>query len=338
MTGSPRNKQYWHISPRKAMILSFATGLFLTMAIIAIEISTFMGEIPFEKYLSIDGILFSIIVMTFSLIELYLLAEIGIRATATIIATGISEFENMDEPLLSSLARASMDIDEPHQQPLGLNPAQFVKKRRQLLLTVIWRIKSSATNFIAKQIFKRLLSRSALRAFSAFFAAPVIGFWNAWGMYLALAEVRHRIVGRRICEQIMAYLDSRLPSGSPAWEFITRIVALRIIHFGTYNVNLEYLISELRSRSEEGKFIFPDSLEVSIYSSDFLDLLSKDEAIILKKCALFVFALKRQASTLDEKYVLRSLDISVEEVEKIKHGFSLSIWAAATNKAAAAFA
>ena len=320
MTGGHGGKKSWRISPSGAKVLSFCAGFFLTAAIVAIEIAIFGTQIPFEKIPTVDGLLFAFIALALTLLELYLLAEIAIRATATVIANMMSEKEAREDPLFSSLARAALEIREPRHQPFGLNPSQFVKKRRQLLLAAIWKGKAFATSFLAKQIVKRLLPRSVFRTYSALVAAPVIGFWNVWGMHIVLAEVHHRIGGRRICEYVMVSLDEHLPDGSAAWGIMTRIVALRIIHFGAYNVNLDYLISELHSRSQAGKFTFPESFETDDDIADFFNCIPENEAAVLKKCALLTFAIKRQAFTSEEQAIFRNLGIPVEELERVKKG------------------
>ncbi len=156
------------------------------------------------------------------LIELYLLFIIALKAVHE-----VSELVNMrrysDEfleagpfSITNILSRAALELHDPELHILGIDPFKRVSKRNLLLLGLLYKIKITLTNFIAKFILLHTVGPVVGMGLVAggisinYIAVPVECFWNGVVILRVIREARLRLFGFALCHHIA---DSILEEG-----------------------------------------------------------------------------------------------------------------------------
>jgi hypothetical protein len=164
---------------------------------------------------------------------------------------------------------------------------------------------------------RKLLARTGFRAYSSLVAAPVTGFWDAWVMGVTLREAKTRISGRMLAMKLLEYMKENYPihdDDNPACEYLIRLIAVRLVLFEEYNVNLDYLIAEV---SELYAVKFNGLKDVSDTQLLLLSRqgLTENQLAELSDITRALFALKRKRLSDIEKQLLDQLNIPVHQVK-----------------------
>ncbi len=187
----------------------------------------------------------------FAVAEIAFLIWNALDATSrTARMTGVRDWTRLDRPL----ARAALELPNPRDGHPAVDPLRESSKLALLVLTLLYKAKLAATNFILKQLFKRMLGRAAVRGFLPFVAVPVTAVWNVIVTLRILRQARVRAVGPRAVEQAVALLfprtsEGEAPSLSAAEsEAVLRAVGSAIVRTRDLHPNLEHLLHELERR------------------------------------------------------------------------------------------
>jgi hypothetical protein len=112
-----------------------------------------------------------------------------------------------DVALADALARAALELPNPIDLNVGVNPHRESQKWRLVLASLAYKAKVGVTNFVVKLVVRRLLGRVAVRgvlgALVPFVAVPVTALWNAVVAWLVLREARIRAMGPSAVDELL---------------------------------------------------------------------------------------------------------------------------------------
>lgn len=294
---------------RLSLAASFIIGFLLTVGLVLVEVFYFPDMSNALNDLTGLAIFIAANIVLVGL-EFYALFKIGFYSVALYIKH--SGLDVHQPELKLSLSRAILEIPEPGIHRLGLDPYKNRKKSHYLML-VLYKMKTFATSFLAKLVVRKLLARTGFRAYSSLIAAPVTGFWDAWVMGVTLREARTRISGRLFASALLSYLkdnDKAAQLSDSMYECLIRLVAVRLVLFEEYNVNLDYLIAGL-AKQHSVRF---DSFQNLADSQTLLSIVNQLEAAEreqIEPIILFIFALKRKRLSEEEISLLNGLNLEL---------------------------
>ncbi|PZR12782.1 MAG: hypothetical protein DI536_14535 [Archangium gephyra] len=158
--------------------------------------------------------------------------------------------ETSDEALIDGLARAALELPNPVDLGVGVNPHREAQKWRLVLASLAYKAKVGVTNFLTKLLIRRLLSRVALRSYLPFVALPVTAFWNAIVTWRVLREARIRALGPSAIEELVnvVFTDAHLISAQAKLSAM-RAVACAIVRTQDLHPNLVRLLSSVSKRA-----------------------------------------------------------------------------------------
>ncbi len=301
---SHKNVSYLQAT-RISWLVSFLIGFLLTGALITIEIYYFPSMHDSKENLAGLGIYFLANILLVGL-EFYMLFKVGFRCVAFYIYKSTLDLQQGELKL--SLSRAILEIPEPGMNRYGLDPYKYRHKSHYVVL-ILYKLKAFATTFLAKVLVRKLLARSGFRVYSAFVAAPVTGFWDAWVMGVTLREARIRISGRLYVISVLKYLDDRDAITNELKCFMVRLVAVRLVMFGEYNINLDYFITMLDESTNSPIELIEDVSSVEELKNRF-SRLNDQEKDIGRRVASILLAFKRKKLSIHEKRLMKDLSIS----------------------------
>ena len=123
------------------------------------------------------------------------------RAISSI--AGLSLLTREVEQLVArGLSRAALEIPNPRQPIHGIDPYARVPRWKLVAYALLYRIKIGATSFVLRVLLRRILSRAALRVFIPLVAIPVYATWNALIARWVMREVRIRVAGPLVVQQL----------------------------------------------------------------------------------------------------------------------------------------
>lgn len=158
--------------------------------------------------------------------------------------------ESSDEALIDALARAALELPNPVDLTAGVNPHREAKKWRLVLISLAYKAKVGVTNFVAKLLLRRVLSRVALRGLLPFVALPVTAMWNGIVMWLVLREARIRAMGPSAIEELVKVVFDDAPELSAQGRLsAVRAVASAIVRTQDLHPNLVRLLSTVGRRA-----------------------------------------------------------------------------------------
>jgi hypothetical protein len=151
--------------------------------------------------------------------------------------------------VLTSLARAALEVPNPPTSAFGVNPHREANKLLLVGAAVLYKLKVSATNVFLKQVVRRALGRAAVRSILPFVAIPGTALWDFLVCRVVLREARVRIFGPSLAGDVV---DRLLPAGhvvSPALaEALLRAAASCVVRTADLHPNLESLLTALVAR------------------------------------------------------------------------------------------
>jgi hypothetical protein len=247
----------------------------------------------------------------FIFIEFYFLFKIGFFIVAKLIYTlhnlkhtNQLDIDIKDREFIDSLVRVSLEKPEPKRIKFNLDPYKY-KSKNYILMSIIYKLKVTLTNFVAKLILKRVLSRSALRGFVSLIAIPITGFLNAYVVKRKIDEVKMSLVSRVVIYKLLNNLKNKKLSDDEK-ALILQVTAYRYLLYSEYNQNIDTLLSMIID------MLSIDNYNDVIKESKLLELNSSDKIVdnnYIKEYTIAIFAMKYNSFTSFEKEFLDSLDI-----------------------------
>lgn len=158
-----------------------------------------------------------------------------------------------DEALIDSLARAALELPNPVDLGLGVNPHREAKKWQLLAASLAYKAKIGVTNFVLKLLIRRVLGRVLVRGalrYLPFVSLPVTAAWNGVVTFLVLREARIRAIGPSAAGELMDLLFGELPVLSPEGRLsAVRAVACAIVRTQDLHPNLVRLLTAVGERA-----------------------------------------------------------------------------------------
>lgn len=193
--------------------------------------------------------------------------------------------KSSDEALIDALARAALELPNPVDSRVGVNPHREAKKWRLILISLAYKAKVGVTNFVAKLLIRRVLSRVALRGLLPFVALPVTAMWNGIVMWMVLREARIRAMGPSAIEDLVNAIFGDAPALSEQGKLsLVRAVASAIVSTQDLHPNLVRLLSSVaRHAGDTGKNELDD---VGLFLSNLKNLEAAEVKVSLQVLAV----------------------------------------------------
>ena len=161
--------------------------------------------------------------------------------------------ESSDEALIDALARAALELPNPVDLQVGVNPHREAKKWQLVLISLAYKAKVGVTNFVVKLLVRRVLGRVMVRGalrYLPFVSLPVTALWNGVVTWLVLREARIRAMGPSAVEELVKAVFDDAPTLSPAGRLSAmRAVASAIVRTQDLHPNLVRLLSVVARRA-----------------------------------------------------------------------------------------
>ncbi len=291
----------WH---KLAIFGAAVVGFFFSGLVAIFEIKYFEDPWSLEGPWVRNHLIYWSAAIGFTVIETYFLIKIGLEAVARFVVTSQ---EPHDEASRRAMCRAVIELPEPELISHGLNPRIYNERSSKLLWYIAYKLKYMASNFVAKMIARRILTRSGFRGYAPLVAAPVVALWNAWVMHIVLTEAKHRVVGKFLTDELSRKVEQLSEQDQ---ELFDDVLAHRFVAWGRYDHNLHLLIAA----------------RVTKQGSDDMPLCDKDTfakraptcSDSVRKLATVVLAYKRGFFNKHEKELLSYLRISKGEIKKVR--------------------
>lgn len=187
-----------------------------------------------------------------AVLEIAFLSWDALRSVhAMSVAAGVITDERFErQQVLTSLARAALEVPNPPTTAHGLDAYRETSKAVLVAAALVYKLKVSATNVVLKQVVRRALGRAALRSWLVpFVAVPVTALWNAVVSALVLREARVRIFGPSLAHDVVARLLPPDAALSPLLaEALPRAVGACVVRSADAHPNLEQLLDAVVRR------------------------------------------------------------------------------------------
>jgi hypothetical protein len=169
---------------------------------------------------------------------------------------GIELFGNdrqkSDDALIDSLARAALELPNPVDLGIGVNPHREAKKWQLLAASLAYKAKIGVTNFIIKLLIRRVLGRVLVRGalrYLPFVSLPVTAAWNGIVTFMVLRESRIRAIGPSASGELMGLLFGDTVFSAEGRLSAVRAVAAAIVRTQDLHPNLVRLLSDVGERA-----------------------------------------------------------------------------------------
>jgi hypothetical protein len=216
------------------LMLAFSIGVVFTLPIV-------MYEVYFGIEMHLESLLqYTLIIVLSVTLEFYFLFLLGFATLGYYIAnlhTLNREHRLGSNTLRSSLVRVAMELPEKKIVAYHVDPYEY-KEKRLFFLSLLYKLKVVLTNFVAKFMVRKVLSRSALRVYTPFISAPITGLWDAAIFWQTMKRARYKIVVRYITRMLLEQQRRLLEENIP-------LIQKRYYYFGEYESNLNYLLQNL---------------------------------------------------------------------------------------------
>jgi hypothetical protein len=243
-TDEQLNKKISRIS-RKGIILSAIVGLICVWPTVYVDLLKQHENWKIHYAWTIGVTIISIA------IEFYLLFIITIKAVHE-----VSELINIHahkKDFLQSgpfnvtniLARAALELPDPEMRILGIDPFEQVSKRNLLILGLLYKVRITLTNFVAKFLLRKSFGEIIAGISINYIALPVECFWNGMVIYRVVREARLRLFGFALSNYIADTLvhDHLLEKLSPeAKTGCVRAIGNAVVMARNYHPNMIILL------------------------------------------------------------------------------------------------
>ena len=148
-----------------------------------------------------------------------------------------------------AMARAALELPNPTAAVFGIDPRREASKFGLFVASIVYKAKVSASNFLAKALFRRVLGRALVRAWLPLVAVPVTAAWNGIVAWLILREARVRAMGPSAAEEMTDAFFTEVGDGGLsdlARAAALRAVASSIVRTRDMHPNLVELLHRVR--------------------------------------------------------------------------------------------
>lgn len=157
--------------------------------------------------------------------------------------------DDADRIIALGLSRAAMDMPNPREKMLGVDPYSRLPRWKLLMYTIIYRAKIGATSVVLRVLLRRILARAALRSFIPFAAIGVYAVWNAIIVRWILKQARIRAAGPVAMRDLDRLNEEDRPALTPeSRQLVFRAVGESIVRGQDAHPNYVLLLGQLLDR------------------------------------------------------------------------------------------
>lgn len=288
-----------------------------------------LGPMPEQatllQRLSFWGV-YGIAAIVFAILEIAYLYWDGLRAVRKLsLVAGLDLRADENQEVALALARAALELPNPPEPVLGVNPHREASKAQLLVASIVYKLKISVTTFLFKAMLQRALGRFATRHLLAFAAVPVNALWNGLVCWTVLREARIRVMGPSAALEMLDVVLAKEPTPRP--ELVAAIhhaVGSAIVRTRELHPNHVAMLRAVRQRLGDPM----DGVEIddSVAFLKALPQLQKAERrVVLRVLAAAAILDGRLARAerrlLDEAYAVAELESGVEHIERLRRAF-----------------
>jgi len=223
-----------------------------------------------------------------------------------------------------SMVRAALELPNPPDDLERVNPRKEIAKWQIFLVTMVYKLKATATNFVLKAFLRRIAGRSGLRAAMEFVAVPVFSFWNGLIAYWIMRQARIRAMGPSAVKEFSAFIYAR----ADQYCETAHLAAFRAI--GAAIVRTVDLHPNLISFMKISYTYLGDPGEVELDSSelfiDSLEVLNKEEQDFALRVYILASILdgklaRRERRLLERAYETCGYELDLSGVKQLRRDF-----------------
>jgi hypothetical protein len=157
--------------------------------------------------------IFGALAVVFAIAEIAFLYWDGLRSVRALsMVAGLELHDESNSEVALALARAALELPNPPDSTLGVDPHREANKLQLALASVFYKLKISVTNFLFKAIVTRALGRVVARGLLAFTAIPINAAWNALVCWTVLREARITVMGPSAATEMIDAAFAEAPS------------------------------------------------------------------------------------------------------------------------------
>lgn len=262
-----------------------------------------------------------------TVIEFAVLFWVSIRTVFMISRiTGHNRLED-DNRLLETfipnlLARAALEIPDPVMHILGIDPLARVSKKKLLLLGIMYKLKVTISNVLAKLFLRRVVGKSILRVSVAYISVLITGLWNALILFKVARDARLRLFGNLIAKHIVEkiFTPEKLERlSSTARRGCMQAVGNSVVIAQRYHPNMVILLLRLSSYLNIAEGIDFDKWEAFL---ETLGAVSSEERYFLLDLLCIATAFDGRVSRLEKRVLHQAFgeytDIYFKRIFKLK--------------------
>lgn len=223
-----------------------------------------------------------------------------------------------------TMVRAALELPNPPDDLDRVNPRKEIAKWHILLVTLVYKLKATATNFIFKAVLRRVAGRSGLRAAMEFVAVPVFAFWNGLIAYWIMRQARIRAMG----PSAVQVFSRDIYANADQYCETAHLAAFRAI--GAAIVRTVDLHPNLVSFMKTSYHYLGDPGEVELDSSklfiDSLEVLTEEEQNFALRVYILASILdgklaRRERQLLEKAYEVCGYEADLRGVKQLRRDF-----------------
>jgi hypothetical protein len=262
----------------------------------------------------------------FALLEVAYLGWDGLRSVKRLCGVAGLELSAADkEEIALALARAALELPNPPEPVMGVNPHREATRLELLFASAIYKLKISVTNFVFKQVVAGVVPRVASRYLLAFTAIPINGLWNALVCWSVLREARIRVMGPSAAVEMLDGVLAGEPTPSPALtEALHRAVASCVVRTRELHPNHIAALRALRERlgSPPAHAVLDDS---AAFLKALPTLPEPERRVALRVLAVAAILdgrlVRSERRLLVEAFAAAGLPNGLEQVRRLRRAF-----------------
>lgn len=269
---------------------------------------------------------FAVAAIVFAVLEIAYLYWDGLRAVRKLSAVaGLELHTEENSEVALALARAALELPNPAQAVLGVNPHRETSRAQLVVASIIYKLKISVTNFLFKAILQRALGRFATRHLLAFAAIPVNAAWNALVCWSVLREARIRVMGPSAAmEMLNTILADEAPPSAALAAAIQQAVGAAIVRTRELHPNHLAMLRAVRERvGEPAEGIELD--DTKAFLKGLASLPEHDRRLVLRVLAAAAILdgrlVRAERRLLIEAYAVAAVSSALPYVEQLRRAF-----------------
>lgn len=259
-------------------------------------------------------------------VEIVLLYWVVLHRVARITAiAGLRLSEAQAEQVIAvGLSRSALDIRDPQEPILGIDPYARTPRWKLLAYAVMYRLKIGATSFVIRVLLRRLVARVAVRSLIPLAAIVVYAVWNGliirWAMRASRVRAAGPIAVRELSERVQAEVGDL---DEDARRLLLEAVAECVVRSASDHPNFVLVLASLF----ELLAIEPGSLELDwpAYAATLGDRPPREQDLLLTVVTVTVLLNGKpgrgQRRFLDEVHQACDRRLDTDALEALFDGF-----------------